>query len=59
MHTCVFHGDTHLIGWVGEQVTKVRKMYERIIGDKHEDTLAKFGAILAQGVIDAGACRSR
>ena len=36
------------------QVTKIRKMYERIISEKHEDTMAKFGAIIAQGIIDAG-----
>jgi len=35
-------------------VTKIRKMYERIISEKHEDTMAKFGAIIAQGIIDAG-----
>ena len=25
----------------------------QVIGDKHEDVMAKFGAILAQGIIDA------
>jgi 26S proteasome regulatory subunit N2 len=25
-----------------------------VIADKHEDVMAKFGAILAQGIIDAG-----
>ena len=33
---------------------KVRKMYERVIADKHEDTMAKFGAIIGQAIIDAG-----
>jgi 26S proteasome regulatory subunit N2 len=32
----------------------VRKIFEKIIGDKHEDAMAKFGAALAQGIIDAG-----
>ncbi|KAI7954458.1 hypothetical protein MJO28_004858 [Puccinia striiformis f. sp. tritici] len=32
----------------------VRKIFEKIISDKHEDALAKFGATLAQGIIDAG-----
>ncbi|RCH91282.1 proteasome regulatory particle base subunit [Rhizopus azygosporus] len=36
------------------KVTAVRKMYEKVIGDKHEDPMAKFGAVLAQGIIDAG-----
>ena len=26
----------------------------KVIADKHEDVMAKFGAILAQGIIDAG-----
>ncbi|KAI9310565.1 armadillo-type protein [Dichotomocladium elegans] len=36
------------------KVAGVRKTYEKIIGDKHEDSMAKFGAALAQGIIDAG-----
>ncbi|KAI8097880.1 armadillo-type protein [Gilbertella persicaria] len=36
------------------KVAGVRKLYEKIIGDKHEDPMAKFGAVLAQGIIDAG-----
>ncbi|MBW0517337.1 hypothetical protein O181_057052 [Austropuccinia psidii MF-1] len=32
----------------------VRKTFEKIISDKHEDAMAKFGATLAQGIIDAG-----
>ena len=31
-----------------------RSTYARVVGDKHEDPLVKFGAILAQGIIDAG-----
>ncbi|CAO3592001.1 unnamed protein product [Absidia cylindrospora] len=36
------------------KVASVRKLYEKIIGDKHEDPMSKFGAVLAQGIIDAG-----
>ncbi|KAI9206804.1 armadillo-type protein [Polychytrium aggregatum] len=31
-----------------------RKLYEKIISEKHVDPMAKFGAVLAQGIIDAG-----
>lgn len=36
------------------KVAGVRKLYEKIISDKHEDPMAKFGAVLGQGIIDAG-----
>ncbi|KAI9101952.1 armadillo-type protein [Phlyctochytrium arcticum] len=36
------------------RVTPIRKQFETIIGDKHEDAMAKFGAVLGQGIIDAG-----
>lgn len=36
------------------KTASVRKIYEKIIGDKHEDSMAKFGAALSQGIIDAG-----
>ena len=36
------------------KVAGVRKLFEEVISDKHEEQLAKFGAILAQGIIDAG-----
>jgi len=29
-------------------------MYQKIITDKHEDPMARFGAVLGQGLIDAG-----
>ena len=31
-----------------------RQLYSKVISDKHEDVMAKFGAILAQGIVDAG-----
>merc|ERR1712110_1232485 len=36
------------------KVKDFRAMYAKVITDKHEDVMAKFGAILAQGIIDAG-----
>ncbi|CAH1781068.1 unnamed protein product [Owenia fusiformis] len=31
-----------------------RELYAKVISDKHEDVMAKFGSIIAQGIIDAG-----
>jgi len=31
-----------------------RTLFAKVISDKHEDSIAKFGAILAQGIVDAG-----
>ena len=36
------------------QITNLRNQLEQVIGTRHEDQLAKFGAILAQGILDAG-----
>nr|KAG5692302.1 hypothetical protein BaRGS_009512 [Batillaria attramentaria] len=36
------------------KLTHFRQLYAKVISDKHEDVMAKFGAILAQGIIDAG-----
>jgi len=36
------------------KVKDFRNLYTKVISDKHEDVMAKFGAILAQGIIDAG-----
>ncbi|KAK9238470.1 armadillo-type protein [Lipomyces kononenkoae] len=36
------------------KVTSIRKTFAKIISEKHEDAMAKFGAALAQGIIDAG-----
>ena len=34
--------------------TAIRSSYNKIIGNKHEDPMARFGAVLGQGLIDAG-----
>jgi len=36
------------------KVKDFRALYTKVISDKHEDVMAKFGAIMAQGIIDAG-----
>lgn len=36
------------------KVKEFRTLYAKVITDKHEDVMAKFGAILAQGIIDGG-----
>ncbi|OQR68773.1 26S proteasome non-ATPase regulatory subunit 1 isoform 1 [Tropilaelaps mercedesae] len=36
------------------KIKEFRALYQKVIADKHEDVMAKFGAIIAQGVIDAG-----
>merc|ERR1719495_2904520 len=36
------------------KVKDFRALYQKVITEKHEDVMAKFGAILAQGIIDAG-----
>ncbi|XP_077988315.1 26S proteasome non-ATPase regulatory subunit 1-like [Glandiceps talaboti] len=36
------------------KVAAFRTMYSKVIADKHDDVMAKFGAILAQGILDAG-----
>lgn len=36
------------------KVASVRKIFEKTVSDKHEDAMAKFGAALSQGIIDAG-----
>ncbi|KAI5853970.1 armadillo-type protein [Tricharina praecox] len=36
------------------KVPHIRKTFETMVADKHEDAMAKFGAALALGIIDAG-----
>ncbi|KAI8802866.1 armadillo-type protein [Cladochytrium replicatum] len=36
------------------RVVATRKLYEKLISEKHEDAMSKFGAVLGQGIIDAG-----
>ncbi|XP_046642459.1 26S proteasome non-ATPase regulatory subunit 1-like [Daphnia pulicaria] len=40
--------------FTSSKVKDIRQLYAKVIGDKHEDVMAKFGAILAQGIIDSG-----
>ncbi|KAK7059054.1 proteasome regulatory particle base subunit [Paramarasmius palmivorus] len=35
-------------------LASTRALYTKIVSDKHEDPMARFGAALAQGLIDAG-----
>ena len=36
------------------QVASFRKTLEKKVGDKHEETMARMGAIMALGLVDAG-----
>lgn len=36
------------------KVVAIRKQLAKVIGDRHEDAMAKFGCALALGIIDAG-----
>ncbi len=35
-------------------ITSIRSTYSKVISNKHEDPMARFGAVLGQGLIDAG-----
>merc|ERR1719352_1428493 len=37
-----------------ERVKEFRDKLQKVIGDKHEDVMTRFGAILANGIMDAG-----
>ncbi|KAH6581642.1 hypothetical protein BASA61_003489 [Batrachochytrium salamandrivorans] len=36
------------------KMATVRKLFESTISDKHEDVMARYGAVIGQGIIDAG-----
>ncbi|KAL1616495.1 proteasome regulatory particle base subunit [Diplodia seriata] len=36
------------------KVATIRKTLQKVVGDRHEDAMAKFGAAIALGIIDAG-----
>lgn len=40
-------------------MNQFRQLYAKVINDKHDDVMAKFGAILAQGILDAGRSPNR
>ena len=35
-------------------IASIRTTYNKVIGNKHEDPMARFGAVIGQGLIDAG-----
>ena len=35
-------------------IASIRSAYNKVIGNKHEDPMARFGAVIGQGLIDAG-----
>jgi 26S proteasome regulatory subunit N2 len=37
-----------------ERVKEFREKLRKVVGDKHEDVMTRFGAILASGIMDAG-----
>merc|ERR1712032_1285006 len=37
-----------------ERVKDFREKLQKIIGDKHEDVMTRFGAVLANGIMDGG-----
>jgi len=37
-----------------ERVKEFREKLQKVIGDRHEDVMTRFGAILANGIMDAG-----
>ena len=41
---------------MNSKVTFYRQHYTKIISDKHEHNMVKLGAVIAQGILDAGGC---
>ncbi len=41
---------------MSSKVTYYKQHYAKIVSDKHEHNLVKLGAVLAQGIINAGGC---
>ena len=39
---------------INPKVASIRKTLKKVVGDRHEDAMTKFGAALALGIIDAG-----
>ena len=61
LYTCMYVRPANIntwLSWITQlssfQVKSIRETFAKVISDKHEDVMAKFGAILAQGIIDAG-----
>ena len=41
---------------MSSKVTFYKQHYSKVVSDKHEHNLVKLGAVIAQGIIDAGGC---
>ena len=41
------------------QTDSTRRLFQKVASDKHEDLLAKFGAIFSQGIMEAGESSER
>lgn len=38
----------------GEDAASTRSMLKNIISDKHQDVMARFGALIGMGLLEAG-----
>ena len=53
---CGVSAEGHLCqGYCCAQVVEFRKLVDGKIGDKHEEVMSRMGAIMAAGILDAGA----